>query len=245
MSTISKIWCQQPKVKSSKQKKTSQILPEEVCKFSHPSGVFVFVFFCSSHWQNKKIYAHERRFLTDLGAGCLQGQVPPLLWIYGPLGSRQVVGFGIVGWTWMEPTWQVCDSPVHRKLEVVVGMTKKGLPNPGLRNLGQTKVSRWFDFLLEKCEDHAILCCYACPFESMRSACAMWIHFTYWLPHVATVFVTIDQVILNDTWNTHAIHFVPKRYFFLLSVPRSWIQLINGKNPGFLWSKRGYTTDSH
>ena len=206
MSTISKIWCQQPKVKSSKQQKS---IPFSQKKFAKFPILQVGSFFFSS---------------LGPGAGCLQGQVPPLLWIYGPLGSRQVVGVGIVGWTWMEPTWQVCDSPVHRKLEVVVGMTKKGLPNPGLRNLGQTKVSRWFDFLLEKCEDPAMLCCYACPFESMRSACAMWIHFTYWLPHVATVFVTIDQVILNDTWNTHAIHFVPKRWFYC------WVYLGLGYN---------------
>lgn len=207
MSTISQIWfdANNQKLKVVNKTNPSQILLEEVCQISHPSGGFVY-------------------FFSSLGAGCLQGQVPPLLWIYGPLGSRQVVGVGIVGWTWMEPTWQVCDSPVHRKLEVVVGMTKKGLPNPGLRNLGQTKVSWWFDFLLEKCEDHAMLCCYACPFESMRSACTMWIHFTYWLPHVATVFVTIDQVILNDTWNTHAIHFVPKRWFCC------WVNLGLGYN---------------
>ena len=223
MSTISTIWCQQPKVKSSKQNKSIPNSPRRSLQ-NFPSFRWVrFVFFLLP-LAKQKIYAHERRFLTDLGAGCFQGQVPPLLWIYGPLGSRQVVGVGIVGWTWMEPTWQVCDSPVHRKLEVVVGMTKKGLANPGLRNLGQTKVSRWFDFLLEKCEDPAMLCCYACPFESMRSACAMWIHFTYWLPHVATVFVAIDQVILNDTWNTHAIHFVPKRWFYC------WVYLGLGYN---------------
>ena len=142
--------------------------------------------------------------LTDLELP-RQGQVPPLLWIYGPLWmavkrsheSRWSRWLGGEGVETRSTLWKVFFWN---------GKQKGRMPNLGCRNWEKTKVLRrkncfemvWLIFV-----GHVkIMQCHACPFESMWSTCTMSIHFN-WFPHVANMCITIDQVIFNDTWSTY------------------------------------------